>query len=57
MLIDQVIEQTRVLKKQGCDSDEILKILKQYGVTAEEADRVLQALQKAEREGFDPRGF
>ncbi|MGD1906290.1 MAG: hypothetical protein ACFB0C_09890 [Leptolyngbyaceae cyanobacterium] len=57
MPIDQFIEQARGLRSQGCGSSEIRKALKQYGATADEADRVLKMLQNEERGGFDPRGF
>lgn len=54
MPLDDFIAQARDLRAQGCNSSEIRSMLKSYGATAAEADRVLKELQKEERRKFDP---
>jgi hypothetical protein len=57
MPLDDFLEKARALRAQGCDDNEIRKMLRQYGATAEEADRVLKELQKEERRKFDPKDW
>lgn len=57
MSLGNCLEKARELRRQGCSNDEILRILKQYCETANEADRALKELQKEERNRFNPRDF
>jgi SOS response regulatory protein OraA/RecX len=54
---DDFVNQARQLKRQGCSSPEIIRILKQHGASESEAKRVLQELQKHGRMNVDPDDF
>ncbi len=49
MPLDEFIQRAKALKSQGCNNTEILRMLNNYGATADEADKALKELQKQER--------
>jgi hypothetical protein len=54
---DDFVNQARQLKGQGCNSAEIIRVLKQYGASEGEARRALQEIQKDDRRNVNPRDF
>lgn len=51
---DDFVDQARQLKGQGCNSAEIIRVLKQYGASESEAQRVLKEIQKDGRRNVNP---